>query len=361
MVDVPKPRLTEAHHVLIKVGACGICGSDLRYWTGENPWALHTLGHHVPNPPNIILGHEFAGTVVEVNSSAYEHLLGRRVGVQAFRVCGECKFCRSGRENLCRSTIHIGHGQGWGEMEFYPGAYADYCLAWGDLLYPIPDDVSLERAAMADVVCVAVHVVGRSRHPRGDVLCVGGGPIGLSIAQVAKARGAQKVFVSEPSPVAREVLAHYSDIVPIDPSGEAIADVLARSVGTPRVATVYDSIGTTETMIEVLPLLEESGTYVNVAIHAIPVTINAGALGSERTITSSSNACYSDVEQAYELICSGKVDVRPMLTHRFALQDYAEAFELLLRSPKQAFKAILNPGNNQRGMEDDSGLYGRSG
>ena len=60
--DVPVPRLTSDLDVLIKVEACGICGSDLRYWEGDNPWALHTLGHHVPNPPNIILGHKYAGS-----------------------------------------------------------------------------------------------------------------------------------------------------------------------------------------------------------------------------------------------------------------------------------------------------------
>ena len=65
--DVPEPRLTAELDVLIQVEACGICGSDLRYWEGDNPWALHTLGRHVPNPPNIILGHEYAGVVVKVN------------------------------------------------------------------------------------------------------------------------------------------------------------------------------------------------------------------------------------------------------------------------------------------------------
>lgn len=93
-VDVPPPRLTAKEHILVRVEACGICGSDLRYWAGENPWALHTIGHHVDNPPNIIMGHEYAGVVTEVNSPPYEHLLGKRVGVQSYRVCGECELCR---------------------------------------------------------------------------------------------------------------------------------------------------------------------------------------------------------------------------------------------------------------------------
>ena len=75
--------------------------------------------------------------MVKVNSPAYGHLLGRHVGVQSFRTCGKCDFCRSGSQNLCRNTIHMGHAQGWGQMDYYLGAYAEYCLGWADLLFPI--------------------------------------------------------------------------------------------------------------------------------------------------------------------------------------------------------------------------------
>lgn len=343
VADVPKPRMTDEHHVMVKVEACGICGSDLRYWNGENPWALHTLGRHIPNPPNIILGHEFAGIVVEVNSSAYEHLLGERVGAQAFRVCGKCNFCCSGRENLCRKTIHIGHAQGWGEMDLYPGAYAEYCLAWGDLVYPIPGNVPLEHAALADILCVAVHAVSRSKSTAGSVLCIGGGPAGLSIAQVAKAKGASKVFVSEPSPMAHSVLRKFGNLVVIDPRRQRFSSVFGNSNGSCHMTAIYDSIGSAETIAEALPFLEESGTYVNLAVHDALVQMNAAVLGSEKTITSSSNALYNDVAKAYELICTQQIDLSPMITHRFSLDQCVEAFDLLLSSPKEAYKVILNP------------------
>ena len=341
-MEVPAPKLSRAEEILISVRACGICGSDLRYWKGENPWALHTLGHHVDNPPNIIMGHEYAGVVAQVNSSSYEYLLGRRVGVQPYRVCGECEFCRSGRHNLCKATIHIGHGQGWGEAEFYPGAYAEYCLAWADLLYPIPEEISFDEAAMADVFGVAVHAVGRSRVPKGAaVLCIGGGPVGLSVAQVAKARGAGKVFVAETSPYARRILAQF-DFTVIDP-GKPIREVLAAQPGRPEVAAIYDSVGSDETIAEALPLLGASGTYVNLALRAAPLPVDAALLGSERTITTSSNAFYDDVREAYDLIFSQRVQAGPMISHRFPLTGYQQAFDLLLSSPKQAYKVIFAP------------------
>jgi threonine dehydrogenase-like Zn-dependent dehydrogenase len=92
LLDVPVPALTDDRHVLVEVKVCGICGSDVRYWAGENPWALHTLGRHMDNPPNMILGHEFSGVVVAARSSEFEHLVGRRVGVQAFRTCGAVQY-----------------------------------------------------------------------------------------------------------------------------------------------------------------------------------------------------------------------------------------------------------------------------
>jgi len=340
LMDVPKPDLVAENHDLIKVNACGICGSDLRYWAGENPWALHTLGRHVDNPANIILGHEFAGEVVKVNSQKYEHLVGARVGVQAYRACGECSFCKTGRENLCRDMIHIGHAQGWGKMDFYPGAYAEYCLGWADLLHPIPDHISFAEAAMSDILCVAVHVVGRANIYKGaTVLCIGGGPAGLGIAQVAKSQGVEKIYISDPSPIARQVLEKYRDFIVIDPNHESVEAI----VGKGQCAAVFDSVGSAETISMALPLLEESGTLVNMAVHHTEINFNALSLGSERTITTSSNAFYQDLKDAFELLKSGTIDVNPWITHRLPLEDYARAFGLLLQSPKAAYKVVFEP------------------
>ncbi|HWQ53156.1 MAG TPA: alcohol dehydrogenase catalytic domain-containing protein [Bryobacteraceae bacterium] len=341
--DIPVPRMTAEEHVLIKVEACGICGSDLRYWAGDNPWALHTLGRHVPNPPNIVLGHEYAGVVEAVNSGRYEHLVGRRVYVQAYRVCGACVFCRSGRHNLCRDTIHIGHGQGWGTMDYYPGAYAEYCLGWGDLLYPIPDDVSFAEAAMADVLSVAVHAFGRAKlRSGGDVLLIGGGPVGLSVAQVARAKGAGRIFIAETSPLAREVLAKF-DVNVIDPERQAIHEAIAAVAGRAAVAAVFDTVGSAETITRSLPLLEESGTFVNLAVHSMQVALDPALIGSERTFTTSSNGFYGDVTEACELIFSRRVNSGAMITDCLPLGEYQKAFDRLLGVPKQAYKVVFTP------------------
>ena len=342
LMDVPRPVLADERHVLIEVKACGICGSDLRYWAGENPWALHTLGRHVDNPRNMILGHEFSGVVVEVNAARFEPLLGKRVGVQAFRACGICPLCVSGRENLCKNTTHIGHAQGWGQMAYYPGGYAEYCLAWADLLHPMADHVSFEEEAMRDILGVAVHAVGRGRVNRGDVvLCIGGGPAGLCIAQVARERGARIIVVAESSPVARRVLSQTEGLAVIDPTKKTIKDALQQHAGSARVAAVFDSVGSAATILDALPLLAESATHVNLAVHDLALEMSALALGSERTLTTSSNAFYRDEREAHQLIECGAVDMSSMITHRFSLEAFQQAFDLLLREPKEAYKVVL--------------------
>jgi len=338
MVEIPRPKLTASNQVLLEVKACGICGSDLRYYAGENPWALHTLGRHVDNPPDMLLGHEYAGVVVEVASPEHEHLLGRRVGAQAFRTCGVCELCRGGHENLCRDTLHIGHAQGWGDVEIYPGAYAEYCIAWADLLHPMADHVSFEEEALRDFLGVAVHAVGRAEVVLGSqVLCIGGGPVGLSIAQVALAKGAGRVVVSEIAPVAQRIVAQYPAIECLDPSRVEIGEAL----GAGSCTAVFDTVGTPETIALGLRLLAPAGTYVNLAVHDANVGINALALGSERRMTTSSNAFYRDEREAHDLIAAGSADMDRMITHRFSLEDFDAAYSLLLAEPKQAYKAVF--------------------
>jgi threonine dehydrogenase-like Zn-dependent dehydrogenase len=342
LIDIPRPRLTEENHVLVQVKACGICGSDLRYYVGENPWALHTLGRHIDNPPDMILGHEFSGVVVEVNSPRHEHLLGKRVGVQAFRTCGTCALCRSGHENLCRDTLHIGHAQGWGAIDFYPGAYAEFCLAWADLLHPMADHVSFEEEAMRDILGVAVHAAGRAEIlPGATVLCIGGGPAGLSIGQVALAHGATSVVISDPSTLARQIIGQYPGLSAIDPGVESLSAAVERISGARQCHAIFDTVGNADTFGAALNLLAPAGTYVNLAVHDLTVPLNLGSVGSERRITASSNAFYRDEREAHRLIETGAVRCSPMITHRLPLTSYQDAFDMLLASSREAYKVVF--------------------
>jgi len=137
------------------------------------------------------------------------------------------------------------------------------------------------------------------------------------------------------------VLSQTKGLVCIDPSEQPIEDIVQRLVVGGQVAAVFDSVGGADTIRQAVPLLAESATVVNLAVHDVPLELNALALGSERTLTTSSNAFYRDEQEAHELIESGAVEVGSMVTHRFPLEAFQQAFHLLLREPKEAYKVVL--------------------
>lgn len=141
--------------VQVQMQACGICGNDVRYFSGENPWSLHTLGKHVPSPPNMVLGHEVSGFIRNPGEEV-------RVAILAYKSCGRCEYCRSGRENLCSTMEHFGHSAGWQEMPYYPGGMPEQFDIWEGFAHEIPPHVSFEQAVFLDGLAVAVHAVDQS-------------------------------------------------------------------------------------------------------------------------------------------------------------------------------------------------------
>src|SRR5512135_1656291 len=329
--------------VLVKVAACGVCGSDFRYYAGENPWALHTLGRHVDNPPGIVLGHEFAGEVVAVLDERNAGLLGRRVAPVCSKVCGICPDCRAGRTQLCPNTVHMGHGQGWGRREFYPGAYAEYVPAWGAGCYVLPEGIGFGEAAMMDILAVCVHVAHQGDIQRGrPILMMGAGPAGNGIAQAARILGASRVVVTDVagSPLALARRAGFDDV--IDARGrspEALAAEL-RAVAPDGFCTVFDSVGGRASFDLGLGVLAKKGTLVNMAVHDLDIPVNFLRLGSERRITTSSNFATGDYPIALSWLESGRFEVKDWLTE-VKLEEIPGLFAEADAAGRGAFKLVI--------------------
>lgn len=336
VLDIPVPT-TGPGEVLLQVGACGICGSDLRYFEGENPWAKHTLGHEKPNPPNMVLGHEVAGTYG-----------GQRVAALAFRGCGQCVDCRRGKVQLCAHTAHLGHGAGWEGLEYNPGGMAQWCPVWREHLYALPPGVSLPEATFLDGLGVAVHAVRRAElFPGAAFAVLGAGPIGLSIMQVAKALGAGAAWVTDVYDLALRCAAELGAEEPRNVS-QAHLDDLAQEIlaatGGRGVDAVFESSGNLEAQEFGLRILARGGCLTLMAGAAHGLTLTEASLAGERRLTTSSNNLYEDYQIGLELLASGRVKVAPMITHRFPLDQAARAFEVA-RDKWQtgALKVILEP------------------
>lgn len=333
--------------VLIHVAACGVCGSDFRYYAGENPWAQHTLGRFVPNPPNIVLGHEYAGIVVAVLSEQNAHLLGKRVAPVCSKVCGACVDCRAGRTRLCPNTVHLGHGQGWGEREFYPGAYGSYVPSWGSSCYPLADTTRFEEAAMMDILAVCVHVaeVGGIQ-PGRPVLCIGAGPAGNGVAQAALALGADRAVLMDRSPVALGIARNQGIGEVVDSSSLSVGALVdrLRSAATDGFGTVFDTVGSAETLDLGLAVLGKAGTLVNLAVHDGEIPLNFMRLGAERRIVTSCNFEVGDYAKALAWLEAGRFRVSEWL-EPVRLDDLPERFASVVEHPDQkaVFKMVLSP------------------
>ncbi|MHC4681235.1 MAG: zinc-dependent alcohol dehydrogenase [Planctomycetota bacterium] len=345
VMDVPKPRLS-AGQVLIQVSKCGICGSDVRYFHGENPWAKQTLGRHVENPPNIILGHELTGVVCEVFDTSDDHLLGKRVGVNTFIACGRCSFCRSGQENLCDYTRHLGHGQGWGKMDFYPGGMAEFCPAFAGQVYELPESVSDEQATFFDPLIAAIHAVDvGGPKPLDKAAILGAGPIGLLIAQLVKVYGAVRTFITDVAAenvaIAEEVGVDYPLNLTDNP--QSLHDLVAEKTRAEGVDLAFNTVGTSADILESLKILKKGGTLVLMAAKEDELRFPSLLLSGERAIRTSSNAMYTDFPRVIELVSAGRVRVDPLITHRFGLSEAVKAFEVACnKSRTGAVKIIID-------------------
>lgn len=327
--------------VMIEVEACGVCGSDFRYFLGENPWAQHTLGQFKANSPNIVLGHEYAGRVVAVLSEANRHLLGKRVAPICSKVCGHCEDCLNGREHLCAFTVHLGHGQGWGDREYFPGAYGRYAPSWGSSCYVLPDHVSMPEAAMMDILAVCVHVATQGNVQANQaVLCIGAGPAGNGVAQVARSHGASRVVLLDTSEVALDVARAQGFTEVVNVRGmDALA--IGSTLSGLSFGSVFDTVGTAESIKLGLSVLGKGGTLVNMAVHDHDIPLNFMQLSGERRVVTSCNFREPDFVEALRMLDAGEFRVKEWF--RFvSLEEIPGLFaEITSGAEKSVFKLVI--------------------
>ena len=326
--------------ILIKVYSCGLCGSDLRYYLGENPWGQHTLGQFIENPPNIVLGHEFAGEVVGVINPKYKNMLGKRVAPICSKVCEKCDLCMNEMDHLCPNTIHIGHGQGWGDRDYFPGAYAEYVPAWANTAFEISNNLSFDKASMMDLLAVGCHV-SRKGNIKKDmpVLIIGSGPVGNSIVQISKILGAGKVLVIDQSEISLDLSKNVGADLTLnnkDLDFKKILEIININTSNTLPFSVFDTVGTSETFELGTKLLAKSGTYVNIAIHDEEMKFNPLTIASEKIITSSCNFELNDYVDTLKWLEEGKINIDGWL-HTISLNDVSSIFPKLLSNNKNNF------------------------
>ena len=294
---------------LIRVKAVGICGSDL-HWFSEG-----AIGDAKLDQP-LVLGHEFAGETED----------GQRVAIDPAISCGHCEYCERGHPNLCSDMSFAGHGRTDGALREY--------MTWPEkYLYPIPDSITDSDGAMLEPLGVAIHAVDLSHLKAGMTVGVFGcGPIGLLIIQLAKLSGAAQI-------IATDKLAHRVEAAKRFGASQVFLAGDKRELSKIRAATkergvdiAFEVAGEQEAVDDAFAAVIPGGKVILVGIPDDDKTSFSSSTARRKGLTIKLVRRMKHIyPRAIELVQSGKVDVHSIVTHRFPLEQVADAFRLAAR------------------------------
>jgi (R,R)-butanediol dehydrogenase/meso-butanediol dehydrogenase/diacetyl reductase len=318
--SVPDPR-PEPGQVVLRVAACGICGSDLH------------LHQHGLLPPGAILGHEFCGEVME---SAAGLRAGERVCAIPNLSCGVCDRCRSGLGAYCATQVPIGLG-------LPNGAFAEYVAIAAHAAVRVPTGVAVEHAALVEPLAVGLHALNASRVRRGErCLIVGAGPIGLAIALWARHFGAREVIVSERAAGRRALAERLGATRVVDPQREDLAAVLETCApGGPDV--VFEAVGAPGLIDECVGRVRFRGRVIVAGVCMGPdqVTPLAGVM-KEAALQFVLAYEKDDFQYTLDMLAQQRIDPSPLITDRIGLAGVPAAFAALAK-PEGQGKVLACP------------------
>ncbi|GAA0078942.1 zinc-dependent alcohol dehydrogenase family protein [Clostridium sp. CTA-5] len=285
--------------VLVQVKACGVCGTDVHIYEGDKGAAEVT--------PPTILGHEFAGIVAKVGKNVTKYKEGDRVCVDPNCYCGNCDYCRSGIAHYC--TDMIGYGTTMN------GGFAEYCSVNQKQIYPIGDNTTFEKGAMAEPVACCLHGIDMCNiHPGSNVVIIGGGMIGLLMMQLSKLSGATKVALLEPVEKKRETAMQLGADFCIDPIKEDVKAKLKEN-GMTWVNVVIECVGRPSTIEQAIDIAGNKAVVMMFGLTKPDETISVKPFEifqKEIELKASYINPYTH-KRAIELIDSGRLDVSSMI------------------------------------------------
>lgn len=326
--DVPQPA---DHEVLIRVKACGICGSDIHGANGSS-------GRRIPP---IVMGHEAAGEIVEVGSATTKFAVGDRVTFDSMVFCGDCHYCNQGRTNLCESRQVM--GVSCDEFRRH-GAYAEYVCVPERIVCPLPENISYDHAAFTEPVGVAVHAVNRANVQAGETaIVVGTGLIGLLVVQALRNADCKTIVALDLVPqrldLAMKLGATHAMLATED---DVVAKIheLTNGRGAHHSFEVVGANGPVSLAIEGL---RRGGTCVLVGNLSPEVTLPLQKVVTRELNLIGTCGINDEVPLSVDLIASGKIDVEPLISARSSLEEAADWFAKLESGDQPWLKVLVCP------------------
>ncbi len=325
--EMPMPS-TGPGELLVRVEACGICGSDVMEW------------YRIDRAP-LVLGHEIGGQVVEVGKGEERYHEGDRITVAHHVPCNTCKYCLSGHHTVC-DTLR--------QTNFYPGGFAEYLrvpvINVDRGVFLLPDTMSYEEATVIEpLACVLRGLRKTDMQPGDTVLVIGSGITGLIYIQLARAFGAGRIIATDISEYRLEAARKFGADDTIDATEDVPERLRQINNGLPADIVIVCT-GAEAAVGQALKSVERSGKILFFAPTGpgveIPFSVNDVFWRNDITLTTSYAASPADYQAALELIGAGTIKVKPMITHRLPMAETAEGFRLVAEAG-DSIKVIVEP------------------
>lgn len=327
MEDVPVPA-PGANDVLIRVHKTAICGTDMHIYNWDE-WARRTI------PVPMVVGHEFSGEIVEVGTAVTSLQPGQRVSGEGHIVCGRCRNCRAGRGHLCRNTLGVGVNR--------PGAFADYLVIPSHNVYPLPDNVSDDIAAIFDPLGNAVHTALSFDLVGEDVLVTGAGAIGIMGALVAKEVGARKVVITDINPSRLQRARDFGIEHTVDTSKQKLSDVMQDIGMTEGFDVGLEMSGAADAFRDMIHAMNNGGkiAILGIAPAAFEIDWNEVIF---KMLTLKGIYGREMFETWYKMtaLVQGRLDLSPIITHRLPAGEFQTGFDAMRAG--NAGKVVLDWG-----------------
>jgi len=332
MVQMPEPQIGP-DDILVRVRACGICGSDVHGMDGST-------GRRIPP---IVMGHEAAGEITAIGSRVEGLSLGDRVTFDSTIYCGQCFYCARGEVNLCENREVMGVSPGPYRRH---GAFAEYVSVPSRIVYRLPDNLSYEQAALIEAVSVAVHAVNLSGSPatHGEIaVVVGTGMIGLLTVQALRAAGFTSVIAIDVDD-ARLSLARKMGAMEVLNSKTVDAPASVRELTEGRGAGLaVECVGATDPIRTAIASVRKGGAVTLVGNFAPAIDLPLQEVVTRQLRLQGSCASSGEYPAAIELMSRGAIQVDPLITAVAPLAQGPSWFDRLYRHEPNLMKVILQP------------------
>lgn len=325
MTDAEKPEYGY-NDLLIRIKKSAICGTDIHIYKWDE-WSQKTV------PVPMVVGHEYAGVVEAMGDGVKGFHVGDRVSGEGHITCGHCRNCRAGRRHLCRNTLGVGVNR--------PGSFAEYLVIPADNAFKLPDDISDDMAAIFDPFGNAVHTALSFDLVGEDVLITGAGPIGIMAAAICRHVGARHVVITDVNHYRLDLAKKMGATRAVDVSKEDLRDVMAELGMKEGFDVGLEMSGVPSALNQMLETMNHGGKIAMLGIPAKPIAIDWNLVIFKGLIIKGiyGREMFETWYKMAALLQSG-LNLEPILTHQFHIDDYQQAFELMASG--QSGKVVMN-------------------